>query len=415
MILVKKLAKKIKNILIINIILALVLYIIYVVYILIKNPTNICVIKNGYVYEEETAIGYVIRNEVVIKSDNEVIPIIQEGEKVAKDSSIFKISNDNETDLKQKIEDIKVKVQEIIYQGEKFPSSDIDLIEEDIDKKVNKIRETKNYKELQEYKKEINKLLDNKMEIIEKLETSNNEIKYLIKQKEEYEKQLNQNSQNVNSTISGIVSYRVDGLEEKLKPEDFQNITSEYLNSLNLTTGQIVSTSDTQGKIINNFECYIAVVTNTDEARNAKVGDSIYVRLSDNHVIDASIEHIINEENSVVIILKINQQVESLSNYRKISLDVIWWEKEGLRVPNTSIIFENGLSYVVRKKSGMLDKILVKIVKENEKHSIVTNYTTEELKNMNYSGAQITAIKKISIYDEILSDPDLEELKKELN
>jgi len=401
---VKKLAKKIKKVLIISIILALVLYIIYVVYILIKNPTNICVIKNGYVYEEETAIGYVIRNEVVIKSDNEVIPIIQEGEKVAKDSSIFKISNDNETDLKQKIEDIKVKVQEIIYQGEKFPSSDIDLIEEDIDKKVNKIRETKNYKELQEYKKEINKLLDNKMEIIEKLETSNNEIKYLIKQKEEYEKQLNQNSQNVNSTISGIVSYRVDGLEEILTKEKFSEINKEYLEGLNLRTNQIIATSKNSGKIVNNFEGYIITILKSEQAKDAKVGDKVKLRLYTDEEITAQIEYINKEDElNIVTVFKVNTVEEELIKYRKMSFDVIWWSKEGLKVPNEAIYTkENGLSYVTRNKSGYLTEVLVKIVVKNKDYSLVTSYNTEELEQLSLTEEERQNYAKIKMYDEIV-------------
>lgn len=400
----KKLAKKIKKVLIISIILALVLYIIYVVYILIKNPTNICVIKNGYVYEEETAIGYVIRNEVVIKSDNEVIPIIQEGEKVAKDSSIFKISNDNETDLKQKIEDIKVKVQEIIYQGEKFPSSDIDLIEEDIDKKVNKIRETKNYKELQEYKKEINKLLDNKMEIIEKLETSNNEIKYLIKQKEEYEKQLNQNSQNVNSTISGIVSYRVDGLEEILTKEKFSEINKEYLEGLNLRTNQIIATSKNSGKIVNNFEGYIITILKSEQAKDAKVGDKVKLRLYTDEEITAQIEYINKEDElNIVTVFKVNTVEEELIKYRKMSFDVIWWSKEGLKVPNEAIYTkENGLSYVTRNKSGYLTEVLVKIVVKNKDYSLVTSYNTEELEQLSLTEEERQNYAKIKMYDEIV-------------
>ena len=61
----------------------------------------------------------------------------------------------------------------------------------------------------------------------------------------------------------------------------------------------------------------------------------------------------------------------------------------------------------------MLSKILVKIVRENDKYSIITNYTTEELKNMGYTVQEIRNMGKISIYDEILSDPDLETLNKE--
>lgn len=63
----------------------------------------------------------------------------------------------------------------------------------------------------------------------------------------------------------------------------------------------------------------------------------------------------------------------------------------------------------------MLNKILIKIIKENDNYSIITNYKTEELKNMGYDVQAINNMKQISIYDEILVDPDIEELSKELN
>lgn len=396
--------KKLKKVLIVSIVLAIIAYIIYVVYILIKNSTNICVIKNGYVYEEEVAIGYVVRDEVVIKSENEIIPIKQEGERVAKASSVFKISNDVETDLKEKIENIKVQIQQIINQGEKFSSSDIDLIEEDIDKKVNKMRNTKNYKELQEYKKEINQLLDNKMEIIEKLETSNDEIKKLIKEKEKYENQLNENSQNVKSTISGIVSYRVDGLEEILTKEKFNEINRDYLESLNLRTNQIIVTSKNSGKIVNNFEGYIVTILKSEQAKNAEVGDKVTLRIYTNEEISAKIEYINKEdESNIVIAFKINKIEEELIKYRKISFDVIWWSKEGLKVPNEAIYTkENGLSYVTRNRSGYLTEVLVKIVVKNEDYSLVTTYDTEELEQLPLTEEERQNYVKIKLYDEIV-------------
>jgi len=400
----KKQKHKVKKIVVISIALAIIAYISYIAYVLIKNPTNICVIKNGSVYEEEAAIGYIIREEVVIKSDTEIIPIIQEGEKVAKDSSVFKISNDIETDLKQKIEETKIQIQEKIYQGEKFSSSDIDLIEEDIDKKVTLIRNTKNYKQLQEYEKEINLLLDNKMEIIEKSETSNNEIRNLIKQKKEYQNQLNQNSQNVKSTISGIVSYRVDGLEEVLTKEKFGEINKQYLDNLNLRTNQIIATSKNSGKIINNFEGYILTVLKSEQAKNAKVGDKVTLRLYTNEEINAKIEYINKEdESNIIIAFKLNTIEEELIKYRKMSFDVIWWSKEGLKVPNEAIyIKENGLSYVTRNRSGYLTEVLVKIVVKNDDYSLVTIYDTDELEQLPLTEEERKNYVKIKLYDEII-------------
>lgn len=58
---------------------------------------------------------------------------------------------------------------------------------------------------------------------------------------------------------------------------------------------------------------------------------------------------------------------------------------------------------------------MVKVLRENNNYSIITNYTTEELKDMGHTMQEINSMKKISIYDEILADPDIEKIGKDLN
>ena len=60
-----------------------------------------------------------------------------------------------------------------------------------------------------------------------------------------------------------------------------------------------------------------------------------------------------------------------------------------------------------KTRAGYLDKIVVKITRKNEKYSIVTNYDTEELKNLGFSSTDIQKMKNITIYDEIILNPDL--------
>ena len=102
---------------------------------------------------------------------------------------------------------------------------------------------------------------------------------------------------------------------------------------------------------------------------------------------------------------KITNNIEELIKYRKISIDIVWWNYKGLRVPNSSIITEDGKAYVVRNRAGYLDKILVKILRQNETYSIIDRYTTEEFKDMGYTAKEINSMPKISLYDEILITP----------
>ena len=69
-------------------------------------------------------------------------------------------------------------------------------------------------------------------------------IQELTKQKEEYEQKLTADSEYITAPEAGVVSYRVDGLEAALTPDDFSNLTEEKLENLQLKTGKIVSTSN---------------------------------------------------------------------------------------------------------------------------------------------------------------------------
>ena len=52
------------------ILILVVIYILYTIYLLIKQPTKTFVVENGKLYMEETDIGYIIRDEVVVQGEN---------------------------------------------------------------------------------------------------------------------------------------------------------------------------------------------------------------------------------------------------------------------------------------------------------------------------------------------------------
>lgn len=395
--------------------IAILLYIAYAIYLLVKQPTTVFTIEEGKLYQEETDIGYVIRDEKVVKGENYkngMMQIKSEGEKAAKNENIFRYYSTNEETLKQKIENLDNKIQEVMLNDTTLFSSDMKLIENQIDQKVEDINQITDSTRLTEYKKEINNLVTKKAQIAGSLSPKGSYLNQLIEERKGYENQLNSGAEYVTAPVSGIVSYKVDGLEEMLTPDNFSSLGKEYLQSLDLKTGKLVATSEESGKIINNFSCYIATISSSEEAKNAEVGQDVKIRLSNNAEIPAEITNLIKEdENDVVIILKIEKQIEELINYRKISFDLIWWDDSGLKVPNQAIVRVEDLDYVVRNRAGYLSKILVKVKKQGEKYSIVTAYTTEELKDLGFSNEQIGFYKKISLYDEILLNPNLDSIE----
>ena len=130
--------------------------------------------------------------------------------------------------------------------------------------------------------------------------------------------------------------------------------------------------------------------------------DKVTLRLSDGSEINSEISYIVQEEKNRILVFKINESVEKLIEYRKISFDIIWWSYSGWKISNSAIVEENDLSYVYVNRAGVKEKILVKVLRQNDTYSIVENYTNDELAELGYSVDEIQNMSQIKLYDQIL-------------
>lgn len=383
--------------------LIIIAYIISAVYLLITHPTDTYIISQGTISQEDESVGYIIRDEEVKKSDNYqngIYAIATEGQKVAINEPIFRYYSDSEKEINSQINDINYKIQELLENDKNKTSADIKAIEKQIENKIENINTLNNYQEINEYKKNIDTLIGKKINFIGDI-TENKEIKSLIKERSTLENKFKNNTEYQRAPKSGIVSYRVDGLEESFSPNDFNKFNEQYLNSFEINTGQIISASNECGKVIDNFKCYIATTMNSKEAMQAKVNDKVKIKIS-NEEEDAKIIQINEESGKRTIIFQINKMTEALINHRKIAIEVIWWDVSGLKVPNQALTEENGLHYVTRNKAGIEAKILVKVKKQTDKYTIIESYKNEELQEMGMSIQDIRNYKKITNYDEVM-------------
>ena len=357
---ISKIKQHIIQVTLLSLIIFAVIFCIYKIIKLLINPTESFLIEQGIIEQSESVTGYVIREEQVIKTSSseqeKLVQIKNEGERISVGEEIFRYEAKNEQELNEKIRELNNQIQKAMEGQIEIPSSDIRALDKQIESKINGIQKNNNIQEIKEYKTDINLYITKKAKISGELSPAGSYINNLINQRIEIENQLKNNSKYEKAPSSGIVSYRVDGLEEKLTFQNLDSITSEMLENLHLITGQIVTTSTKEGKIIDNFECYIAISTKSDEAKKAKIGDNVKLKLATNKEIPAEVAKIKEEKDGRLVIFKINQSVEYLTGYRKISLDIIWWKEQGLRVPNSSIIYENGLSYIIRIKSRRTKK-----------------------------------------------------------
>ncbi len=401
--------------------LIVLVYFVYAIIQLIKQPTDIFMIETGSLSEEESAVGYVIRKETVVQGNNYkngMMQIKTDGERVAKGDPVFRYYSNNEETLVAKIQELDIKIQEVMENMQDLLPTDMKLLEKQIEEKLAEVAYVKDVPKIAEYKKDINTKITKKAKIAGEKSPAGSYLKKLIEERSSYENSLNSGAEYVNAPESGIVSYRVDGLESILTPESFSILNKKFLEDLKLKTGEIVASNDESGKIIDNFESYIATSLESDNAKSAKVGDSVKLRLSNAEEIKATIEYIVEEENSKLIIFKISNGLEMLANYRKITLDVIWWNYSGLKVPNNALVKEiatagekagKEIYYIIRNRMGYTDKILVKVLKQNSSYAVITNYTSEELKEqLGYTTDEVKQAKNIVLHDEIIINPKVE-------
>lgn len=390
--------------------IAILGYVCWAIIGLITNPSDTFMIEEGRLSLSETVQAYIIREETVVQGENYkngIVKIKEDGEKIAKGEPIFRYQNSRENELVAKIEELDVKIEEALSNQTNALVSDIVLLESQIKTKLEDLYAQNDIQKINKLKKEINSSINKKARIAGEASPSGSYIKKLINERSEYEQELNSNSEYVTSKSSGVVSYAIDGYESILSSVNLESVTKDLLNDINIKTGQIVGTSDKAAKVINNFEAYIAAIMTSEKALEAQEGDKVKLQLSTTGEISATIEKI-NEtgKNERLLIFRINNAVESLVDYRKISLEVIWWSSTGLKVPNSAIITENGFNYIIKNRAGYTDKIMVKVLKQNESYAIIDNYDTSELKELGYSSSEIRSFKKISLYDEVVYSPN---------
>lgn len=200
---VQKKKKNIKKIVVIIIICILLIgFSSFSMYKLIKNPSNTYIVEEGNISEEETIEGYIIRNEKVIKGNNYkngMVQIKAEGDKVAKDSPIFRYYTNGEEELNEKIKELDQKIQVAMEKQTDLFSGDMKVLEGQIEEELDTFYTKNDMQEIQESKKEIASYITKRAKIVGDLSPQGSYLKNLVEQRKGYENQLNNGAEYVST------------------------------------------------------------------------------------------------------------------------------------------------------------------------------------------------------------------------
>ncbi len=307
------------------------------------------VIRNGVIEEYISADAVIIRQEKVLEPspiDGRYIPEINEGEKAAAFSRIAMVTGQESDELLREIEDLNDRIVKArMEQVEKtdFFSADLAKLDAEIGVKVQELIlacNAKSFGEMGRQRAEIRKIVEKKAEIVAGSSTDEY-ISTLQKQKTSLQKRINENTRQIQTNISGIVSYKIDGYENQLTPDRINDLKLSDLRRIiegernRSTDSGRVQTGKPFVKIIRGTDIYLAAEIPSDRAEAFEEGSSIKLRINEPYLeASGTISHISEDESgNLAVTVKVSRGLDILSDRRIVKVDFITKTEEGLKVP----------------------------------------------------------------------------------
>lgn len=187
----------------------------------LQNIAQICIVEYGSLRFEESADGYILRDEIVLQGENYkngMVQIVSEGQRIAKNSPAFRYYSNGEEEILSKIATLDDEINaEIESSGLRILSADIPNLENQIEKVVDSIYTLNDLEEIQSKIAELDTYVSKKTKITGNLSPADSHIKSLIEERNRLESSLSNSSEVITSPVSGMISYRIDGLEDVLR------------------------------------------------------------------------------------------------------------------------------------------------------------------------------------------------------
>lgn len=320
--------------------------------------------------------GLIIRNETLVKSSDSGVKhfIVGDGNRVAKNGVIANIYDSESASITvTNIENVKKKIADIedILSYNDIEAANLDLINARVEEKVNELilsASTGEYSGVAEKSEELLSAINRKQAAVGVAQDLTPRLDAL---NAEYEK-LNANLPTVKGQIiaeqSGYFVSKTDGYEEVFNCEDLNVITPEFLNSAEAKEQE----SDVIGKIVSDYEWYIAAEVSINESLNYKEGEELIIKTSVKSSPELSVEvekiNISETSSKAVILFSCNEMNSELASMRSGPMSVVKNEYSGLKVPRKALRVIDKVKGVYVLSGMQIEFVPVEIIYSTESY-----------------------------------------------
>ncbi|RDY26363.1 hypothetical protein CHL78_013980 [Romboutsia weinsteinii] len=375
---------------------------------LISKNIEVATLENEKFEAKIKTKGLIIREEHIVKSNSKgsLDLLVEEGERIKKSQEVAKVYRNNiSSNIDNDIEALNTEIDKLKNGESNISKSEIIKLNKDIDNISNKVQSGllyNSYSVVSENKDNLNSLIDERNRLLNN-DIDSKRLETKEKQKEILNKNLEKNVSNLSSEISGIVSFKFDGNEDKYSYDKIDNLTKDDINKAeNKFTvanekGDAVNENEPVIRVINNYSTYVALYVNDKEAKNFEQDKSIILRFNDQNT-EANVFKMYKDGENNVIILKITNQNIAIYDTRVEEFDIIYKQVEGLKIAKSAIdvVDDKQGVYVVDEESQKVNFVeLDGIVYENDDYVFVDYYTNN-----------INGINSVDLYDRIILKPN---------
>ena len=330
--------------------------------------------------------GLIIRNETLVKSQNGGVMhfIASDGSRVAKDGVIANIyDNESASITLTNIDSVNTKITDIeeMLSYNDLEAADLDMINSRVQKSLDSMIVSVsggNFNGYSECKENLLSSLNRRQIAMGETADFSSQLAVLKSELASLSASLPAAKGTIRAEKSGYFVSKTDGYEQTLTTDILDTFTPEKLDSVKAEQ----TPADVIGKIVSDYEWYIAAKVSINESLKYKEGDSliIYTSVKSYPQMPVTVKkiNISESSSSAVLIFECSDMNSELASMRSGPMTVVKKEYSGLKVP------KNALRVVDSKRgvyvlTGMQIKFVeVNVLFSNDSYIICEKQTEDE-------------------------------------
>lgn len=342
------------------------------------NPVKTETAKYYTAVDDFNITGLIIRNETFVESTESGVKhfVIEDGNRVAKDGVIANIYDSESASITvTNIENVKKKIADIedILSYNDIEAANLDLINARVEARLNELILSTcegEYSGVAAKAEGLLSAINRKQaalgvatDLTPMLESLKNELSTLSSALPTVKGQIK-------ASKSGYFVSKTDGYEQVFTTEDLGALTPEFFKS----AAAKEQGPNVIGKIVSDYEWYIAAEVTLSESLNYKEGENLIITTSVKSSPELSVTvkkiNISESSSAAVIIFACNEMNSELASMRSGPMSVVRAEYSGLKVPRKALRVVDGVKGVYVLSGMQIEFVPIEIIYSTDSYLI---------------------------------------------